>query len=270
MKTPATPRFGAGSTPQPASPPGTKRKPKSERPAAGSPTSPPPPAAPVAVSWGYGPHDGPARWATLDPAFATCDLGREQSPIDLTGGRRADLTPVEFDYPRTRVAVENTGRTIQVNPDPGSGILLDGVRYALQQFHFHHGSEHTVDGARLPLEMHLVHRSDRGSLAVVGVLFTVGAANAALAPVWACLPATPGGSAAPSGRLDLSALLPAGHTTWRYRGSLTTPPCTEGVAWVVLTDPLTLSAAQIDAFAALYPNNRRPVQPLGERVLQRG
>ena len=270
-KTSATPRFGAGSPPPPASPPGTGRKQTlSGRPAAGSPAFPPAGAAPVAASWGYGPHDGPARWATLDPAFAACDLGREQSPIDLTGGRRADLTSVEFDYSRMRVTVENTGRTIQVNPDPGSGIVLDGVRYALWQFHFHHGSEHTFDGARLPLEMHLVHRSDRGSLAVVGVLFTVGAANAALAPVWARLPAAPGGTAAPSGRLDLSALLPAGRTTWRYRGSLTTPPCTEGVAWVVLTETLTLSAAQIDAFAALYPNNRRPVQPLGERVLQRG
>ena len=267
MKTRVKPLFGAGST----SRPGTGRKPKlSGHPAAGSPASPPGGTAPGAASWGYGPLDGPARWATLDPAFAACDLGREQSPIDLTGGRRVDLTPVEFDYPRTRFAVENTGRTIQVNPDPGSGIVLDGVRYALQQFHFHHGSEHTVDGARLPLEMHLVHRSDQGTLAVVGVLFRVGAANAGLAPVWACLPAAPGGTAVPSGRLDLSALLPAGRTTWRYRGSLTTPPCTEGVAWVVLAEPLTLSAAQIDAFAALYPNNRRPVQPLGERVLQRG
>lgn len=270
-ETPATPRPGAGSPPRPASPRGTERKPKlSGCPATGSPASPSAGAARVAKSWGYGPHDGPARWAELDPAFAACGVGREQSPIDLTGGRRADLAPVEFDYGRTRVAVENTGRTIQVNPDPGSGIVLDGARYALQQFHFHHGSEHTVDGVRLPLEMHLVHRSDRGSLVVVGVLYRVGAANAALAPVWARLPAEPAASAEVPGRLDLSALLPARRTTWRYRGSLTTPPCTEGVAWVVLTEPLALSAAQIDAFAALYPNNRRPVQPLGERILRRG
>ncbi len=226
--------------------------------------------APAATPWGYAPHDGPALWGTLDPSFRACALGREQSPIDLTGGRAADLTPVEFDYGRTRIAAENTGRTIQVNPDPGSGIVLDGVRFELQQFHFHHGSEHTFDGVRLPLEMHLVHGTGRGSLAVVGVLFAEGAANAALAPVWAHLPPGPAGSAAVPGSLDLAALLPARRTTWRYRGSLTTPPCTEGVAWVVLTEPLTLSAAQIEAFATIYPNNCRPAQPLGERVLWRG
>ena len=225
---------------------------------------------PAATRWGYAPHDGPARWGTLDPAFRACALGREQSPIDLTGGCNADLSPVEFDYRRTRIAIENTGRTIQMKPDPGSGIVLDGVRFELQQFHFHHGSEHTVGGVRLALEMHLVHRNDGGSLAVVGVLFEEGAANRALAPIWAQLPREPAASIVARGSLDLAALLPAGRTTWRYRGSLTTPPCDEGVAWVVLTEPLTLSAAQIDAFAALHPNNCRPLQPLGERVLRRG
>ena len=227
-------------------------------------------AEPVATPWGYEPHDGPARWGTLDPAFDACDLGREQSPIDLSGGRSADLTPVEFDYRRTRIAIANTGRTIQVNPDPGSGLVLDGVRHELQQLHFHHGNEHTVDGVRLPLEMHLVHRSHRGSLAVVGVLFEAGAANEALAPIWAQLPPEPGAPRAAQDPVDLAAFLPACRTTWRYRGSLTTPPCTEGVAWVILTEPLTLSADQIDAFAAIHPNNRRPVQPLGDRVLWRG
>ena len=227
-------------------------------------------ALPAATLWGYGPHDGPALWGTLDPAFGACALGREQSPIDLAGGRSADLTPVEFDYRPSRIAVENTGRTIQVNPDPGRGIVLDGVRHELLQLHFHHRSEHTVDGVRMPLEMHLVHRSGGGALAVVGVLFTEGAPNAALAPVWAHLPSAPAASTDAPGRLDLAALLPAGRTTWRYRGSLTTPPCTEGVAWVILAEPLTLSPAQIGAFGAIYPNNRRPVQPLGERLLWRG
>ena len=228
-----------------------------------------PAASATAPRWGYGRHDGPAVWAELDPAFRACALGREQSPVDLAGGVRADLPPVDFDYRPARAVVENTGRTIQANPDPGSGIVFDGARCALQQFHFHHPGEHTVDGAEMCLEMHLVHRSERGSMAVVGVLFAEGAANAALAPVWAAMPPEAGASSAPVS-LDLAALLPAGRETWRYRGSLTTPPCTEGVAWVVLTEPLTLSAAQIDAFAAVYPNNRRPVQPLGERVLRRG
>ena len=250
----------AGPTRLPAS--GTARAaPGSARPATATVSSTP---------WGYGRGDGPAVWAELDAAFQTCALGREQSPIDLVGDLRADLTPVDFDYRQTRAAVENTGRTIQATPEPGSGIVLDGVRYALQQFHFHHRSEHTVDGAEMPLEMHLVHRSGSGTLAVVGVLFAEGAANAALAPVWAAMPSEAGAASAAPVRLDLAALLPAGRETWRYRGSLTTPPCTEGVAWVVLTEPLTLSAAQIEAFAAVYPNNRRPVQPLGGRVLRRG
>ena len=229
----------------------------------------PPASSATATRWGYGRHDGPAVWAELDSAFRACALGREQSPIDLAGGVRADLPPVDFDYRPARVVVENTGRTIQATPDPGSGIVLDRARYVLQQFHFHHPGEHTVDGAEMCLEMHLVHRSERGAMAVVGVLFAEGAANAPLAPVWAAMPPEAGASSA-SVSLDLAALLPAGRETWRYSGSLTTPPCTEGVAWVVLTEPLTLSAAQIDAFAAVYPNNRRPVQPLGDRVLRRG
>lgn len=254
----------------------TQRATRRTSPAPPNPTAGAPPApvrraaARESASWGYEPHNGPARWGTLDPAFDICDLGREQSPIDLTAVRRADLTPIEFDYRRTRVAIENTGHTIQVNPEPGSGIVLDGVRYDLQQFHFHHGSEHTVDGVRLPLELHLVHRGHGGALAVVGVLFEEGEANGALASVWAQLPPEPAASIVVPDSLDLSALLPTCRTTWRYRGSLTTPPCAEGVAWVILTEPLTLSAAQVDTFAAVHPNNYRPVQPLGERVLVRG
>lgn len=218
-------------------------------------------------AWGYEPHNGPALWGTLDPGFSTCASGAEQSPIDLTDARTADPAPVEFHYRRTPIAIENNGHTIQVNPDPGSGIVLNGVRSDLLQFHFHHASEHTVDGIQFPLEMHFVHRSDSGSLTVVGVLFKEGMANEALAPVWEHLPPEPTASRVVPGELDLAALLPTVRTTWRYRGSLTTPPCTEGVTWNVLTEPLTMSTAQIAAFGAIHPNNFRPVQPLGERVL---
>ena len=221
------------------------------------------------ASWGYEPHNGPALWGTLDPAFGACAAGGEQSPIDLTGGQPADLRPVEFDYRQTRIGIENNGHTIQVNSDPGSGIVLNGERSDLLQFHFHHASEHTVDGIQLPLEMHLVHRGESGSLAVVGVLFEEGPANDALEPVWEHLPPQPAASRVVPGELDLASLLPAVRTTWRYPGSLTTPPCTEGVSWVVLTEPLTMSKAQIAAFGAIHPHNYRPVQPLGDRVLLR-
>ena len=224
----------------------------------------------VAPCWGYEADNGPALWGTLDPAFAACAHGQEQSPIDLAGGRRGGLAPLEFDYRRSRIAAENTGHTIQANPDPGSSLTLDGVRYGLTQFHFHRGSEHLVDGVRLALEMHLVHAREDGGIAVVGVLFEEGTANAALAPLWSHLPDEPGTSHALPGALDLASLLPARRTAWRYRGSLTTPPCTEGVAWAVLAEPLSMSAAQIAAFATLYPNNCRPVQPLGGRELHIG
>ena len=230
----------------------------------------PPPALPDAPGWGYGADDGPACWGSLDPGFALCACGREQSPIDLTGARRARLDPIGFDYRRARASVRNTGHTVRIDPAPGSAILLDGVRHRLAQFHFHRGSEHLVDGARLPLELHLVHRSAAGAVAVVGVLIEEGAANETLAPVWARLPAEPGEPRPVPGTLDLASLVPAGGTAWRYPGSLTTPPCSEGVAWAIPTGRLTMSAAQIAAFAAIFPNNYRPVQPLGERVLRIG
>ena len=163
----------------------------------------------------------------------------------------------------------NTGHTVQVNVDPGSGITLDGTRYELLQFHFHHASEHTVAGVQLPMEMHLVHRSDRGAFAVVGVLLGEGAANEALAPIWARIPSHAGSAEALPDAVEVAALLPEPRTAWRYRGSLTTPPCTEGVAWIVMSEPVTLSAAQIRAFGALYARNFRPVQPLGRRTLGR-
>jgi len=218
-------------------------------------------------SWGYEPDNGPAHWGTLDPAFNACAMGKEQSPIDLTAGQDADPLAIEFDYRRTDIAIENNGHTIQVNPDPGSAIVLNEVRFDLLQFHFHHASEHTVDGNQLPLEMHLVHRNDGGSLAVVGVLFDEGPANDALAPVWTHLPPEPAAARAVEGELDLASLLPATRKTWRYPGSLTTPPCTEGVNWIVFTETLSMSAEQITAFGAIHPNNFRPVQPLGDRVL---
>ena len=220
--------------------------------------------------WGYDADDGPGLWAGLDPAYARCALGTEQSPIDLAGGQRADLPELEFDYRQGGATIENTGHGIQVNPVPGSGIALDRVRYELRQFHFHRESEHTVDGVRLALEMHLVHESVDGALAVVGVLLDEGGENDALKPVWAQLPDRPTPPRAMPSDLDLASLLPDDRTSWRYRGSLTTPPCTEGVAWVVLAEALALSSGQIEAFAAIYPNNCRPVQPLGERVLHRG
>ena len=208
--------------------------------------------------WEYEGDRGPTQWGSLDQAFSTCADGAEQSPIDLAEAADGDFPAIQFDYGSRLATVVNTGHTIQVSLDRGGGITLGDTRYDLLQFHFHHGSEHTLGGVRLPMELHLVHRSARGALAVVGVLLREGAANEALAPVWTRLPSRADWAEALPDTIDVAALLPAARSTWRYRGSLTTPPCTEGVSWIVMTEPVTLSAEQIAAFGALYPHNYRP------------
>ncbi len=223
-----------------------------------------------AESWGYGVQNGPELWGTLDQSYCACAFGKEQSPVDLTGERLSKLKPVVFEYRPSRIEVVNTGHTIQVNPDPGNGIVIDAIRHELEQFHFHRTSEHLVAGTPYPMELHLVHSNSGGGLAVVGILIVEGAEHAGLAPIWAQLPTDPGDSRPVPGTFDPASLLPAFRTTWRYMGSLTTPPCTEGVAWIIPDAPLSMSLAQIDAFAAIYPKNCRPVQPLGDRVLRRG
>jgi len=217
--------------------------------------------------WGYQGELGPDHWGSLDPAFAVCTGGREQSPIDLRGAAREALSEIVFEYAPSPISIQNNGHTIQVDYQAGSGIVLDGTRYGLTQFHFHHRSEHTVDGADFPLELHLVHEDAAGALAVVGVFLEEGAANEALAPVWRHLPAEAGPAALVAGTLDAAALLPERRTTWRYSGSLTTPPCSEGVSWLMMTEPVTASREQIEAFRALFPVNNRPVQPLNGRRL---
>ena len=217
--------------------------------------------------WGYEGAHGPEHWGSLDPGFAVCSDGREQSPIDLTGAEPAALSEIGFDYARSPISILNNGHTIQVDYQAGSGIVLDGTRYGLVQFHFHHRSEHTVDGADFPLELHLVHADVGGALAVVGVFLEEGAANEALAPVFNQMPGEAGPASVVEGTVDANALLPGRRTTWRYAGSLTTPPCSEGVSWLVMTEPVTASKEQIEAFRGLFPVNNRPVQPLNGRRL---
>ena len=160
------------------------------------------------VEWGYAGDIGPAQWAALDPAFAACAHGTEQSPIDLADAVTDDHPAIAFDYVPRSAEIVNNGHTIEVNVDWGSGIIVGDIRYELLQFHFHRGSEHTVAGVRFPLEMHLVHRSDDGALAVVGVLFRESAASETLAPIWKLLPLEPGDEVPVPGTVDLAALLP--------------------------------------------------------------
>ncbi len=220
------------------------------------------------VHWGYEGTHGPSHWGSLDPGFALCGDGREQSPIDLVGAEPQEQSAISFDYAPSPISILNNGHTIQVDYAAGSGIVLEGARYDLAQFHFHHGSEHTVEGAAYPMEMHLVHVGADGALAVVGVFLEEGASNEALAPVWSGLPEDPEPARTISGTVDAAALLPDSRTTWRYAGSLTTPPCSEGVSWLVMTDPAPISRDQIEAFRRIVPPNARPPQPLHGRRLR--
>ncbi|WP_419941128.1 carbonic anhydrase [Candidatus Palauibacter sp.] len=218
------------------------------------------------VHWGYEGDTGPDRWGGLDPSLAVCDTGVEQSPVDLTGATPADADAggLDIEWQATETEVVDNGHTIRVNMAEGSSIVLEGRQFSLVQFHFHLPSEHTVDGAASAMEVHFVHAAEEGDLAVIGVFMEAGDADATIQSLWEAIP-SPDESPAAVGVLDPGTLLPGGRGYFRYQGSLTTPPCSEVVSWVVMTESISVSQAQVDAFAALYPMNARPVQPLNGR-----
>ncbi|MGE0385351.1 MAG: carbonic anhydrase family protein [Gammaproteobacteria bacterium] len=221
----------------------------------------------AAPHWEYEGDAGPEHWAWLSREYRLCDAGQTQTPIDLDPAHTLSvgLEPVRIAYKPVRGRVVNNGHTIQVDVDPGSALEIDGERYELKQFHFHTPSEHTLRGRHYPMELHFVHRNAAGQLAVLGVMMDAGARNATLGSVWAKIPAAAGASTSLPAALDPNALLPASKAAFRYQGSLTTPPCSEGVKWVVLRDAIPVTQDQVSAFQALYPHNARPVQPINER-----
>jgi carbonic anhydrase len=224
---------------------------------------------PDAPHWSYTGPAGPADWSALSPEFETCGLGKHQSPIDIHGAKRADLPAIRFDYHAAPLAVVDNGHTIQVDYAPGSGIDVGGSRYELVQFHFHKPSEEKVDGEAHAMVAHLVHRNADGKLAVVAVLLDGGGANATIDTIWKHLPAEKERTVVVAGAsIDASALLPADHGYYTFAGSLTTPPCSENVTWIVLKTPLRIASAEIDAFGKIYPMNARPVQPTNGREIE--
>lgn len=219
------------------------------------------------AAWAYEGPNGANEWGKLSPEFQACSTSREQTPIDLTGSIRAEPGELAFAYRAAPIRILNNGHTIQVNCDPGSKALIGRHSYDLLQYHFHHPSEHILEGKRFALELHLVHRNEAGQLAVVGVFIQAGAENPALQAVWSVMPAQAGAEQATSVSANPDRLLPANRTYFRYHGSLTTPPCTDGVLWTMFKEPITASEAQILQFARLFPMNARPVQPLHRRFL---
>ncbi len=221
-------------------------------------------AEPAEPAFTYTGANGPDAWGDLSPEYTACADGSAQSPIDLVDADDADLADIVFDYRAGDVELVDTGHTIQVNQPAGSSIQVEGDRYDLLQFHFHEPSEHTIDGEQFAGELHLVHRDEAGGLAVVAVLLREGASSAVLAPVFDALPAELDATAQVEG-FDPSRVLPEQRTTYRYDGSLTTPPCTEGVSWFVLDTPIEVSAAQLAAFSGIIEANNRPLQARGDR-----
>jgi carbonic anhydrase len=218
--------------------------------------------------WTYEGDTGPSHWGELSPDFKTCQLGIEQAPIDLKAPITAELgKAVDVAYQSRRFRIINNGHTIQVNIEPGSRCTIAGEQYELLQYHFHHPSEHLLAGKGFDLECHFVHRAASGKLAVLGVFVTPGAENATLKPIFDAMPAEGGREryvATPINPIDL---LPRGNGFFRYMGSLTTPPCSEGLTWTVFKNAIEASPAQIRQFAALFPNNARPLQQLNRRFL---
>ena len=217
--------------------------------------------------WGYGAHDGPAVWGELSQEYALCAVGRHQSPIDLRNATPAPSPGLVFRYRPMPVAIVHNGHTVEVASTNENWIEVEGARYELIQFHFHTPGEHTIAGQSFDMELHLVHRNDEGALAVVGVLVHRGGEHPVLDALARVLP-NPGESHTLADlEIAASELLPATPRSFRYEGSLTTPPCSEGVQWFVLETPVEVSGAGLAAFEAALGKNSRPVQPLNGREL---
>ena len=226
-------------------------------------------AAADEANWSYSGDTGPSHWARLSPSYAAC-AGANQSPIDLAEFVDAALPPIDIGYIPSGVAIANNGHTVRIENANGSEIGIDGRVYSLLQFHFHAPSENRIHGTEFPIEAHFVHLGPDGDLAVIAVMFLAGEHNAALAQVWKHLPRRAGEKHVFDPPVAPAALLPKARDYYRFNGSLTTPPCTEGVIWLVMKAPVSASAEQIAALAeTLRGPNNRPVQPRNARVVLR-
>ena len=223
------------------------------------------------VHWAYEGDSGPQAWGRLKPEFNLCAIGRRQSPISIEEGTtlQGPAEPIQFNYLPSNGTVVNNGHTIQVEMQGENSITVRGSSYRLLQFHFHTPSEEQINFKRFPMVAHLVHRNAEGQLAVVAVLLDIGAANPVIDTVWTYMPLDAGDRVrVPNALLNLAELLPADQRYYQFMGSMTTPPCSEGVLWMVLKAPITVSQEQLKLFTQLYPQNARPIQPLNARPVR--
>lgn len=218
-------------------------------------------------AWSYDGQSGPGHWGGLKTEYKSCGEGDQQSPIDLSEHVAALSNDVSLHWRPAGFDMVDNGHTIQANVEPGSYLSLKGKRYELLQFHFHHSSEHTLGGRPYSMEVHFVHKAADGQLAVIGVFMTPGAEHDTLAALWNKLPDANAKRAGAAQPVDLTRMLPANRAHFRYAGSLTTPPCSEIVSWIVYRDPIEISGGQIARFAKQYPANARPVQAHNRRFV---
>lgn len=223
-------------------------------------------AAGDVTQWSYEGDNGPGHWGDLGTENKLCKSGKRQSPVNLNGVAAPKTINLTLDYTSSAAKVQNLGYMIQVSPTDGGGIVMDKTRYALQTIQFRTPSEHTIDGHRAAMETQFVHKSEDGQTLIVSVLSDVGVADPMLAPIWTWLPTDPGPAALiPDLLVNARDLMPATEEFYAYAGSITTPPCTESVTWLVYASPLSVSPEQVDAYQRLTGPNARPIQQPQDR-----
>ncbi|MYM68899.1 carbonic anhydrase family protein [Pseudoduganella sp. FT55W] len=218
--------------------------------------------------WSYEGESGPANWGKINPAWAKCGTGNRQSPIDIRDGMKVELEQIGFDYHPSSFNVTDNGKTVQVMVGGGNFINVGNRMYELIQFHFHRPSEERINGKGYEMVVHLVHKDAEGRIAMVALLLERGKPQPVIQTVWNNLPLEKYETAAPSTVLDPLDLLPARRDYYTFMGSMTTPPCQEGVLWIVMKEPVQASPQQMALFSRLYPLNARPVQPGSGRIIK--
>ena len=224
-------------------------------------------AAGGAAKWGYEGELAAENWGTLAPEYSTCSTGQFQSPIDINASFSADVTDLDIKYDETAYKLTDTGHALKASFEEGNGFTAEGHNYKLLQLHFHTPSEYTIGGKQSPMVVHLVHQNEAGQLGVIGVMIDEGEANPAIEGLWSSIPEKTGDVLQIDEALDLQALLPADRSFYRFMGSLTTPPCSEGVNWFFMKNPITASKEQIAAHVAKWKHNARPLQKKGHRLI---
>ncbi|MBE9563445.1 MAG: carbonic anhydrase family protein, partial [Proteobacteria bacterium] len=216
--------------------------------------------------WGYSGDTGPKHWGSLSEKYSACDSGKQHSPIDIATSTKADLPPLQFNYSSFPLAIINNGHTIGIETKGAGSLTIGNDSYNILGFHSHSPTEGAIDGKHADMVMHLVHKSEAGKIAVVAVYFNKGEANPLITTLWNVMPKQVGEVQHHNDiKIDIKQILPEDSNYYTYAGSFTTPPCTEGVKWIVLKQQVTISAEQLAQYNALYSDNVRPVQPLNER-----